>query len=97
MPVVAPSTKEQIVRPAERLFAEHGLDGVSLRKIAAAAGNANNSVDQYHVGSKGMLFAVEVASLLDGIVGFLEAPVSVEAQDAADGAGPAIANWAARL
>jgi AcrR family transcriptional regulator len=52
MTLVAPSTKEQIVRAAERLFAAHGLDGVSLRQIGAEAGNGNNSAVQYHFGSK---------------------------------------------
>ena len=37
---------------AERLFAERGLDGVSLRQIGAAAGKGNNSAVQYHFGSK---------------------------------------------
>jgi AcrR family transcriptional regulator len=31
-------TKERILRVAERLFAEHGYDGVSTRALAAAAG-----------------------------------------------------------
>jgi len=44
--------KEQIVRAAEQLFAEHGLDGVSLRQISTAAGSANNTAVQYHFGSK---------------------------------------------
>jgi AcrR family transcriptional regulator len=55
VPVVPPSTKEQIVRAAERLFAAHGLDGVSLRQIGAEAGNGNNSAVQYHFGSKEQL------------------------------------------
>jgi AcrR family transcriptional regulator len=55
VPVVPPSTKEQIVRAAELLFAAHGLDGVSLRQIGAAAGNGNNSAVQYHFGSKDQL------------------------------------------
>jgi AcrR family transcriptional regulator len=55
MPAIPPSTKEQIVRTAERLFAEHGLDGVSLRQISAAAGSGNNSAVQYHFGSKEQL------------------------------------------
>ena len=40
---------------AERLLAERGLDGVSLRQIGAEAGNANNSAVQYHFGSKDQL------------------------------------------
>lgn len=49
------STREQIVLTAERLFAQHGIDGVSLRRIGTAAGNANNSAVQYHFGSKEQL------------------------------------------
>ena len=49
---LAPSSKEQIVLTAERLFAEHGIDGISLRQIGQAAGNANNSAVQYHFGTK---------------------------------------------
>jgi AcrR family transcriptional regulator len=52
MSVITPSTKEQIVLAAERLFAERGIDGVSLRQIGVAAGNGNNSAVQYHFGSK---------------------------------------------
>jgi AcrR family transcriptional regulator len=55
MPAVLISTKEQIVRTAERLFAGRGVDGVSLRQIGAAAGNGNNSAVQYHFGSKHQL------------------------------------------
>ena len=40
---------------AERLFAERGLDGVSLRQIGVAAGNGNHSAVQYHFGSKDQL------------------------------------------
>ena len=55
MTLIAPSTKEQIVLAAERLFAEHGIDGVSLRQIGVAAGNGNNSAVQYHFGTKDRL------------------------------------------
>jgi AcrR family transcriptional regulator len=55
VPVIPPSTKEQIVLAAERLFAARGLEGVSLRQIGAEAGNANNSAVQYHFGSKDQL------------------------------------------
>ncbi|WP_091945230.1 TetR/AcrR family transcriptional regulator [Trujillonella endophytica] len=55
MSAVPMSTQEQLVRVGERLFAQHGLDGVSLRQIGVAAGNANNSAVQYHFGSKDQL------------------------------------------
>ena len=37
---------------AERLFAAHGIDGVSIRQLLLAAGVANNSAVQYHFESK---------------------------------------------
>jgi AcrR family transcriptional regulator len=40
------------VDAAERLFGIHGLDGVSLREIGAAAGCANNFAVQYHFNDK---------------------------------------------
>ena len=54
-PTLPLSTKEQIVLAAERLFAERGYEGVSLREIGAAAGSGNNSAVQYHFGSKEQL------------------------------------------
>lgn len=42
---------------AERLFAERGIGGVSLREVGAAAGQRNNSAAQYHFGSKDGLLA----------------------------------------
>jgi AcrR family transcriptional regulator len=49
---VGSGRQENLVRTAERLFAEHGLGGVSLRQVSAAAGNGNNSAVHYHFGSK---------------------------------------------
>jgi AcrR family transcriptional regulator len=46
------STKEQILLVAERLIAEHGVDGVSMRQIGADVGSGNNSAVLYHFGSK---------------------------------------------
>lgn len=46
------STVDRLITVAERLFAQHGLDGVSLRQIAAEAGTSNNSAVRYHFGSK---------------------------------------------
>lgn len=47
-----PATALQLLLAAERLFAEHGLAGVSLRQISTEAGSSNNSAIQYHFGSK---------------------------------------------
>ncbi len=62
---VALSTKQQLVRTAERLFAIHGIDGVSLRQIGAEAGMANNTVVQYHFGSKDRLVDAILLSRVD--------------------------------
>ena len=41
-----------MVRAAERLFAERGIAAVSLREVAAEAGQRNNSAVTYHFGSR---------------------------------------------
>ena len=46
------STKETLVVTAERLFAERGIDGVSIRQITLEAGLGNNSAVTYHFESK---------------------------------------------
>lgn len=52
-------TRECIVRAALGLFAKHGIDGVSLRQIVAAAGQSNPSAVHYHFQSKeGLISAV---------------------------------------
>jgi AcrR family transcriptional regulator len=52
-------TREQIIRAAERLFAAHGIDGVSLREINRAAGQSNTGAVQYHFGDRdGLVRAV---------------------------------------
>jgi AcrR family transcriptional regulator len=48
----APATALQLLLTAERLFAEHGLAGASLRQISIEAGSSNNSAIRYHFGSK---------------------------------------------
>lgn len=50
-----PGTSEEILDVAEQLFGRHGLDGVSLRAIGAAAGSSNNYAVQYHFGDKAQL------------------------------------------
>src|SRR5262245_12767096 len=65
--ILAPSTKVQIVCAAERLFAEHGIEGVSLRQIGAEAGNGNKSAVQYHFGTKDRLLQAIFEHRMPGI------------------------------
>lgn len=53
------ATKQRLVRAAEELFAERGIDVVSLREINAAAGQRNATALQYHFHDRhGLLLAV---------------------------------------
>lgn len=53
------SAKGRILRAAEVLFAEKGLESTSLREVALAAGQKNTNAVQYHFGSKeGLLKAI---------------------------------------
>jgi len=48
-----------LIEHAERLFAERGIEGVSLRDVSAAAGQRNHSAAQYHFGDRqGLVAAV---------------------------------------
>ncbi|HXP77710.1 MAG TPA: TetR family transcriptional regulator [Stellaceae bacterium] len=54
----ASDTKRRLLSAAERLFAEHGFGGVSVRQLTAAAG-VNLAAVNYHFGSKeGLLAAI---------------------------------------
>lgn len=58
------AARAAIVEAAERLFAERGLEGASLREISAAAGQRNNVAAQYHFGDrKGLVAAVYAARM----------------------------------
>lgn len=48
----AERTRVQIMSAAERLFGSEGINGPSLRQIAASAGQSNASVIQYHFTDK---------------------------------------------
>ncbi|MCG5212038.1 TetR/AcrR family transcriptional regulator [Streptosporangium sp. KLBMP 9127] len=59
MPPNSGATSRRLLEAAERLFAERGIDGVSLREINAAAGQRNSTALQYHFGDRaGLLGAV---------------------------------------
>lgn len=57
------SAAEQIKQVALRLFAEKGVDGVTVREIAAAAGQKNHGAVSYYFGSKEALVR---ALVMDG-------------------------------
>lgn len=57
-------TRERLVDESLRLFAEHGLKGVSVRDIAAAA-QANVAAVSYHFGSKHGLYRTIFETVLD--------------------------------
>jgi AcrR family transcriptional regulator len=48
----SPDAREILLDTAERLLGKKGIEGASMRQIAAEAGQGNNSVIQYHFGSK---------------------------------------------
>ena len=48
-------TRLRLIEVAERLFAERGVNGVSLREIGAEADQRNTGAVRYHFGSKGGL------------------------------------------
>ena len=52
-------TKLALMRAAEKLFAERGVDHVSLREVSVAAGQKNHSAAVYHFGSReGLIDAI---------------------------------------
>lgn len=52
-------SRVQLILAGERLFAERGMEGASLREIASAAGHGNNNAVRYHFGSKeGLMQAI---------------------------------------
>jgi AcrR family transcriptional regulator len=66
-------TPTELLRAAERLFALRGVDSVSLREIAAAAGQANHSAALYHFSNKRELINALLTRHSDAIqAGWLE-------------------------
>lgn len=73
-----PSTKQRILEVAAKLFADHGLEGTSVRDIAKAAGLNLSLVSYYFGGKEGLYlelirgFAMNVKSELERIVDMFE-------------------------
>ncbi len=57
-PLIATDTRRQLLLTALRLYAEHGIQGVSLRTISSAAGSRNSAAMHYHFSNRqGVLVA----------------------------------------
>lgn len=63
----AEPTRVKLGRTAEQLFARNGVDQVTLRQIARAAGQSNVSAVQYHFGTKEKLVDEILGAHLDSI------------------------------
>jgi AcrR family transcriptional regulator len=65
--VAPPDTRTQLLDAAERLFAERGFRGTSVRAITDLAG-ANLAAIGYHFGSKAELLAAVVRRVIEPII-----------------------------
>ena len=61
------ATRRRLIDAAEALFAEHGLDNVSLVDIARSAGQKNRNALQYHFGDKVSLIHAVLDKHSEGI------------------------------
>ena len=53
------ATRHKFVRAAQKLYAEHSIDAVSLNQVTAAAGQKNRNALQYHFGNReGLIQAI---------------------------------------
>ncbi|MFD4222386.1 TetR/AcrR family transcriptional regulator [Streptomyces griseus] len=64
--MATPDTRTQLLDAAERLFAEHGYRGTSIRAITKLAG-ANLAAVGYHFGSKAELMAAVARRVVEPI------------------------------
>jgi AcrR family transcriptional regulator len=61
------ATKEALLSTAERLYAQRGLDAVSMREITREAGQKNSTALQYHFSSKeALVSAIIVRRMKNG-------------------------------
>ena len=67
MAAPAQETREHLLAVAERLFAEHGLDAVSMRQINREAGQRNTSSIHYYFGNREAVIEAVVERRMSGI------------------------------
>ncbi|GAA1654006.1 TetR/AcrR family transcriptional regulator [Actinoplanes couchii] len=85
--MATPDTRTQLLDAAERLFAEHGYSGTSVRAITDRAG-ANVAAVGYHFGSKAQLMAAVARRAIEPITAAQSAGLD---RLLAEGATPAVA------
>jgi AcrR family transcriptional regulator len=73
-PKVKTDTKSNLIVSALGLFAEHGIDAVSMRTINNAAGTKNASAVHYHFGNK--------LGIIEAIIGFIRQELDTSRLDA---------------
>ena len=88
MPRDPEETRARLIRAGERLFAEHGIEVVSLREITRAAGQRNATALQYHFEDRrGLVRAIlakhnaDVEAERHGMLDELEARSAVSARE----------------
>jgi AcrR family transcriptional regulator len=67
MPAPPESTRRRLIEAAIHLFAEHGVEGVSLRAAAEAAGARNTAAVHYHFKDREGLLAACIAHIVAAI------------------------------
>jgi AcrR family transcriptional regulator len=89
-------TRSRLICAAERLFAEHGVDGVSLREIVRTSGARNATALHYHFGDRaGLIRAVvdkhgpDVEVRRHALLDACEAELEAEPGGSAEAARPA--------
>jgi AcrR family transcriptional regulator len=65
-PPTSADTRERLLDAAERLFAERGFEGTSMRALTQAAGTSLSAAN-YHFGSKETLLAATLHRLLEPV------------------------------
>src|SRR5262245_38883527 len=89
-PALTAATRERIVAAAERLFAEHGVAGTSVRAITEQA-QVNVAAVNYHFGTKENLVRAVIARRLSGLeAARAEALDVVEARAASENRAPTV-------
>ncbi|SNQ47894.1 TetR family transcriptional regulator (fragment) [Frankia canadensis] len=94
-------TRTRLVDAAERLFAERGIDGVSLREITREAGARNAMALQYHFADRtGIIQAIldkHSPPVEAGRLALLDAYEATDRADLRHLAGALVRPWAAKL